>query len=72
MERFEKSPWITGDDKMLNALISHIRNNGGSVKSEGFYVPFSNGCELGIHGEKAMTSELLYVTTERQFVNNFV
>ena len=71
VERFGESPWFTGDINFLNELHKHIEENGGVVESSGFFVPFSNGCEVGIHGKDAMKNELAYVTTEQQFREAF-
>ena len=72
-ERAAESPWFTGDNKLLNALLDHINENGGFILTEhnNFYVPFSNGSELGMHGEESMKRELAYVTTEMQFRGTF-
>jgi len=70
-ERFNSSPWFTATDDVLDLLIEHIKKNGGRIEEAAFYVPFSNGCELGIHGKDAMKSDLAYVTTSRQFRETF-
>jgi hypothetical protein len=70
-ERASVSPWFTGDTIILIALIRHIKNNLGLIQGGSFYVPFSNGCEIGLHGEESMRSELRYVTLEQQFQNEF-
>ena len=70
-ERVAESPWFTGDTEVLDRLRSYIRYTGGTIESEGFHVPFSNGMEYGMHGHEAMTHELSYVTTEQQFREAF-
>ncbi len=67
-DRLEKSPWFTGDFALGETLLDWISNNGGSVEKGSFYVPFSNACETGVHGENALASELSYVTTEEEFL----
>jgi len=73
IERVKESPWFTGEcDNFLFKLLKHIRDNGGKlIEGESFYVPFSNGCEVGLHGEAVMRNELAYVTTEQQFLETF-
>lgn len=70
-DRFVKSPWFTGDNEFLDALCKQIVEDGGRIESSSFHVPFSNGCEIGVHGDRAMASELAYVTTEQQFFETF-
>jgi hypothetical protein len=70
-ERFQESPWFTASYDVLNLLIDHIESIGGMIEDAGFYVPFSNGCEVGIHGKDSMKSDLTYVTTSQQFCETF-
>jgi hypothetical protein len=67
-ERFEGSPWFTGDIDLFTNLRKCADH---TFEEAGFYVPFSNGCEIGIHGDEAMASELEYVTTDKQFYDAF-
>ena len=70
-ERASESPWFTGDGELFKALTDYINENGDCIETGGFFVPFSNGCEIGIHGKDAMASEMAYVTTEQQFRDTF-
>ncbi len=70
-EREKSSPWFTGDTIILVALMKHIKDNVGIIENGSFYVPFSNGCETGLHGKESMKYELSYVTTEKQFRDAF-
>ncbi|MFA6270038.1 MAG: hypothetical protein WC657_02400 [Candidatus Paceibacterota bacterium] len=70
-ERAAESPWFTGDGELFKALAAHINENGDCIETGGFFVPFSNGCEIGIHGKESMASELAFVTTEQQFRETF-
>lgn len=70
-ERFVESPWFTGDTELMHALVAEIKERGDIIQEAGFYVPFSNGCEVGIHGKSSMRSELGYVTSENQFEQVF-
>ena len=70
-DRFIESPWFTGNDNVLELLMKHIKETGGRIESSGFYVPFSNGCEVGMHGKDAMKADLAYVTTQQQFRDTF-
>lgn len=70
-ERSQKSPWFTGDGELMEMLWEYTITNGGQFEEGGFYVPFSNGCEIGLHGDQAMASELTYVTTDTQFRETF-
>ncbi len=70
-KRFTESPWFTGDSDLFNALVVYLESGGAEFAPWGFYVPFSNGMELGMHGEREMENELSYVTTERQFQDTF-
>ena len=70
-DRFEESPWFTGNRQVYKTLVEYIRKNGGVVEEGGFFVPFSNGCEIGMHSKDAMKSELAYVTTSQQFRETF-
>ena len=70
-ERFEKSPWFTGDSNLYEALMEHITESEGLLGQGWFHVPFSNGMEIGCHGDRAMASELSYVTTDQQFRDAF-
>ena len=74
-ERFVESPWFTGDcdwgNGLFETLCSYIQAEGGRVVKGGFYVPFSNGCETGLHGPTSMADELRHVTTEVQFRATF-
>ena len=69
--RASVSPWFTGDTKILIALIKHIKEMRGVLLDGSFYVPFSNGSEIGLHGVDSMRSELNYVTTQKQFRDTF-
>lgn len=71
MERHSRSPWLSGNFHLENAVIAYIEEEGGKCKPVYSYVPFSNGTELGLHGPEAMCSELRYVTTETQFRDTF-
>jgi hypothetical protein len=43
----------------------YIADNGGEVfTNRSFYIPFSNGYELGLHSEILMKREFAFVTTE--------
>lgn len=70
-ERFKKSPWFTGNDELLEMLCLHIKECGWEIEEGSFFVPFSNGCEIGLHGKDSMKSELAQVTTEQQFRETF-
>ncbi len=70
-ERFRESPWFTGDTELMNALAEHLKERGDVFQRGSFYVPFSNGCECGLHGPDSMKHELAYVTTEKQFEDTF-
>ncbi len=70
-ERAQQSPWFTGDVELLEALKDHIREQGGNIQGVSFYVPFSNGNELGIHGIKMLQDEIRWVTTDSQFLEEF-
>lgn len=70
-DRFNVSPWLTGDVAFLNELYAFIKESGGTIESGSFYVPFSNGCETGVHGTDAMKRELRHVTTGQQFRETF-
>ena len=66
------SPWLTGSRHLSEALEAYIHAEDGELQGNGgFYVPFSNGSELGAHGADAMRNELQYVTTEAQFRDTF-
>ena len=77
-ERVQKSPWFTGMDtdtpgypSDLKRLLNYITRNGGQFANAGFYVPFSNGTEMGRHGTDSQFNELRYVTTNSQFEETF-
>jgi hypothetical protein len=70
-ERFKKSPWFTGDIDLFASIRRHFRNSEHTFEERSFFVPFSNGCELGFHGESAMATEFRFVTTEQQFREAF-
>ncbi len=70
-ERFKSSPWFTGNQDDWEDLINLIQFRGGIVEDGGLYVPFSNGCELGIHGDEAQLSELKYVSSRENFLKTF-
>lgn len=76
-DRVTKSPWLTGTrssedrENDLHRLLNYITKNGGWFSNIPFYVPFSNGAEMGLHGPKAQLSELRYVTTNSQFEETF-
>ena len=69
-ERFAKSPWFTGGGLLLEVLYECVLA-GGKIEEGWFYVPFSNGAEIGMHGDRAMVRELSYVTTAEQFRETF-
>ena len=71
VERFSESPWFTGDMYDLNEVIKFIEENGGVVEHSGFYVPFSNAAEIGLHGKQAMRGDLVHVTNSQQFRETF-
>jgi hypothetical protein len=71
-ERVKESPWFTGDETVYRALVDYlIPETGGEARPSGFFVPFSNGMEIGAHGAEAQQEELLYVTSEQQFQEAF-
>ena len=70
-ERVMEQPWFTGTIEEYSSLRRHIRANGDCIEEGWFYIPFSNGLELGLNGENAMKSELAYVTTGEQFREAF-
>lgn len=77
--RLEESPWFTGtcstrDDPNVSdvrLLLNYITRNGGHFGGAMFYVPFSNGAEMGLHGSQSQRDELRYVTTDAQFMEAF-
>lgn len=71
-ERVADSPWFAGDAALYEALLGHIEHEGGVIsQSPFFYVPFSNGLELGLHDIAAQVSELAWVTSDWQFSQTF-
>ena len=70
-ERFTHQPWFTGSTLIWEALADYIEFEGGIIKGGGFYVPFSNGNEMGMHGLEAMENELRFVTTSQHFRETF-
>jgi len=71
-DRFKTSPWYTGSLSLLAKLKKYLGENGGvTFNDSGIFVPFSNGAEVGIHGEDAQRSELRNVTTAGQFRDAF-
>lgn len=70
-ERVKDSPWFTGDFPLLQVVMDYIRERGGEIRETEFYVPFSKGNELGIHGIKALQDELRWITTDTQFEEEF-
>ena len=71
VERWRNSTLFTGNEFLLKTLIDHLKHDGHTVNPAEFYVPFSNGKELGMHGVEAMTNELSYITSDRQFRETF-
>jgi len=69
--RHKTSPWFTGGEELWSALYNYLENSGATVRGSSFFVPFSNGAELGIHGKDAMMSELKHVTTSTHFLEVF-
>ena len=70
-ERFKRSPWFTGGPDLFHALLKHLSENGATVFPRSFYVPFSNGIELGMRGPESAAEELRFVTTNQQFLDTF-
>lgn len=71
-DRVDKSPWFTGTTSSDSCrLLNYITRNGGWFSNASFYVPFSNGAEIGFHGPEAQREELRYVTTDVQFEETF-
>ncbi|MBI3633874.1 MAG: hypothetical protein HY226_06345 [Candidatus Vogelbacteria bacterium] len=71
-ERYERAPWFTGDRSVLVALADYITQEGGKIESSrGFWVPFSNAYELGVHGEESQIEELKKVATPADFRATF-
>ena len=77
-DRVAKSPWFTGNDgdsddrkNDWHRLMNYIHREGGHYIDATFYVPFSNGCETGLHGPATQCDELRYVTTDAQFKETF-
>lgn len=70
-ERVNDSPWFTGDFPLLNVVMGYIREQGGEIREGWLYVPFSNGYELMLHGVKALQDELRWITTDKQFDEEF-
>ena len=70
-ERVRDEPWFTGDFRLYQVLCDYVRDAGGSKWPGHFYVPFSNGIEMGHRGLQAMCDELQFVTTRQQFRDVF-
>jgi len=70
-ERYEKSPWFTGNLGHLHFLLDYIMKQGGECMDGEFYVPFSNGAEMGLHGKESLANELSYVVDENDVVATF-
>jgi len=70
-ERVMNSPWFTGGVMLAQTLKYYIKQEGGIIQEADFYVPFSNGYELGIHGVKALQDELRWITTKMEFEQEF-
>ena len=70
-ERLVHQRWFSGSTPTQEALIDHIEKEGGIVRKEPFYVPFSNGIEMGHEGSEAELNELRFVTTSREFHETF-
>lgn len=69
-ERVAESPWFTGDFDLYGTLLAHIEQEGGVI-TRGLYVPFSNGMEVGLHGQKLQCIELGWVASGWQFFQTF-
>ena len=69
--RVNAQPWFTGSRPLLAALTQHIESMRHVIVFANFFVPFSNGHEIGHHGREAMAEEMGYVTTGRQFQETF-
>jgi hypothetical protein len=70
-DRVARSAWFTGSSELLALLREWVKSEGGAFREASFYVPFSNGCELGMHGLERVEDELKYVTTHEQFEKTF-
>ncbi len=71
-ERVKNSPWLTGSSDLLECLLEEIRfEDGEIIEGISFFVPFSNGSEIGLHGAEAQKEALSYVTTEEEFESTF-
>lgn len=69
-DRVSDGPWFTGTYELHYHLTTWLAEQGVTFMN-GLYVPFSNGLEVGLHGEDAMRAELRYVTTHRDFIDVF-
>ncbi len=71
-ERWKTQPWFTGGEKLWSMLNDYFEQSDNYIERDrSFFVPFSNGAELGMHGKDAMVGEFRYVTTETQFRDTF-
>jgi hypothetical protein len=71
-ERYAKSPWFSGRMWMFEKLLVYIEAEGGVIMGNGYvYVPFSNGIEIRYPEPERMRTELEYVTTTQDFINEF-
>jgi len=70
-DRFGKYPWFTGIVEDYALIAQKLESRGDIIEEGGFYVPFSNAAEIGLHGKDAMKSELSHTTTRAQFRETF-
>lgn len=70
-ERLKHQPWFTGSALVWEALTDYISEEGGRIERSSFYVPFSNGIEIGQHGITAVENELRFRTNRPQFRETF-
>lgn len=71
-ERFDRYPALfTGSYREFDILYKRLMERGDKIKPEGFYVPFSNGLELGMRGAANLANELRFKTTRTQFRQTF-
>jgi len=70
-ERADNEPWFTGNNTFLQRVFNHIAKEGGQCIKRSFWIPFSNGAEVGLHGDEAQIEELRYVTTYQNFIDTF-
>lgn len=70
-ERYDESPWFTGNMDDFDSLCDYITRQGGRVQKSSFFVPFSNGMETRWQDPEQQSRELRYVTTIEDFHKEF-